>query len=181
MRVSSVRHPGGAGFTLIELLVVIAIIALLVSILVPSLQAAREIARRVVCGVHMKNVGIGLNQYFPDNTDIMPPRYMPITENGATWYWYFYDYFVPYIDASARIPKGYSDDVGRQPGNGVYMSSVSTSFGPGTMGFSRMLNCVSQKNAGTFHYYPNILDTWFRNLESAEAVFRPICEFDAAL
>jgi prepilin-type N-terminal cleavage/methylation domain-containing protein/prepilin-type processing-associated H-X9-DG protein len=52
-----------AGFTLIELLVVIAIIALLVSILLPSLNAAKELARSSVCLSHLRGAGIGFNNY----------------------------------------------------------------------------------------------------------------------
>ena len=51
------------GFTLIELLVVIAIIALLVSILLPSLQRAQELAKRTICKTRLSGVGKGLALY----------------------------------------------------------------------------------------------------------------------
>jgi len=54
------------GFTLIELLVVIAIIALLVTILVPSLGRARELARRAVCGANLNGLGKGLSLWNSD-------------------------------------------------------------------------------------------------------------------
>jgi len=56
------------GFTLIELLVVIAIIALLVSILVPSLNRARELAKRAVCGASLNGIGKGLAMWANDPT-----------------------------------------------------------------------------------------------------------------
>ena len=71
-RAHSFRRPG---FTLIELLVVVAIIALLVSILLPSLQQARELARRAVCSANLYHIASAENIYANDNkgwtTDLM--------------------------------------------------------------------------------------------------------------
>jgi prepilin-type N-terminal cleavage/methylation domain-containing protein/prepilin-type processing-associated H-X9-DG protein len=54
-------------FTLIELLVVIAIIALLMGILLPSLNKARQQGKKIVCTAHMKGLGISLRMYVDDN------------------------------------------------------------------------------------------------------------------
>ncbi len=59
------------GFTLIELLVVIAIIALLVSILLPSLAQAKEHAKAVLCQTNLKNLGAAHQTYGTDNNDVM--------------------------------------------------------------------------------------------------------------
>ena len=78
------------GFTLIELLIVIAINALLLSILVPSLQQARELARQTVCMTQLKTQGTGIALYAETYNGWIPPA-----GGNADCYWAgYYRYLV---------------------------------------------------------------------------------------
>jgi type II secretory pathway pseudopilin PulG len=75
---------------LVELLVVISIIALLISILLPSLRGAREAAKAAVCLSHLRSLSHGWHMYADDHNDVcLPGRYAKApggTTNPANWY-----------------------------------------------------------------------------------------------
>lgn len=112
-RAASVRHKSTRprrAFTLVELLVVIAIIGVLVALLLPAIQAAREAARRTQCANNLKQIGIALHNYhsahnvFPTQTTGAPPT---STGCGSG----FYSWMVPLLPFLEQKPLHDSIDL----------------------------------------------------------------------
>jgi prepilin-type N-terminal cleavage/methylation domain-containing protein len=86
------------GFTLVELLVVIAIIGVLVSLLLPAVQAAREAARRMQCGNNLKQMGLGVHNY------VDTYKAIPVGEYSCCWGTWLVG-LLPYVEQSTLYDK----------------------------------------------------------------------------
>lgn len=117
------------GFTLIELLVVIAILALLLSLLLPSLKNARELARRAQCLSNTRQVGLALNVFAAGNDDRGPNR----------------AYFT-------TRPDGYRPGAGWQGIFNAYMGTNNFSFGF-TKPLKNKVYCPSIRSMGSLNRY----------------------------
>jgi prepilin-type N-terminal cleavage/methylation domain-containing protein len=118
-------RASGKGFTLVELLVVITIIGILISLLLPAVQAAREAARRLQCQNNLKQLGLSLQNYHATCRAFPPSMVIPAGEapqSTTRWMQSWVITILPYIeqqalynsfnlglpisDASNRTPRG---------------------------------------------------------------------------
>jgi len=120
------------GFTLIELLVVIAIIAVLISLLLPAVQQAREAARRTQCKNNLKQLGLAMHNYhdsynqFPPGYVFDPNRAVGTQNPGNIWGWIAF--LLPMMDQTTvynqcNFGKGFG---GGLDSNGAQTASTST-------------------------------------------------------
>ncbi|MGL4942721.1 MAG: DUF1559 domain-containing protein [Thermoguttaceae bacterium] len=92
-----------SGFTLVELLVVIAIIGVLVALLLPAVQAAREAARRMTCSNNLKQMGLAVHNFHSARNGLPP-------ESIYTYRPSFWGLIYPYIEQQALYERLCHDD-----------------------------------------------------------------------
>jgi prepilin-type N-terminal cleavage/methylation domain-containing protein len=115
------------GFTLVELLVVIAIIGILIALLLPAVQAARESARRIQCASNLRQIGVALQSFHADHKKLPPSRYRNgypswfaiilshVDEAGAAAHWQMDRTF---YSATNRAAREYAVSIFRCPTRG---------------------------------------------------------------
>ena len=107
-----------SGFTLVELLVVIAIIGILIALLLPAVQAAREAARRMQCSNNLKQIALALHNYH-DTHNCFPPVGTTIWDTGTmeiSWLYLILPYVeqTPVYDEMKEAPNAYHATLSKQ-------------------------------------------------------------------
>src|SRR5213592_4898400 len=88
------------GFTLVELLVVIAIIGILIALLLPAVQAAREAGRRTQCSNNLRQLGLAVHTYH-DTWNQLPPQNNNPNWGGWQYNWSWITLILPFMEGSA--------------------------------------------------------------------------------
>jgi prepilin-type N-terminal cleavage/methylation domain-containing protein/prepilin-type processing-associated H-X9-DG protein len=115
MNARSFGVRGRRAFTVIEMLVVLFIIGLLIALLIPAVQAARESARRTQCGSNLRQLGLAMNAYEAANGHFPPGRF------GRGWGQHVA--MLPYLDREALYQQidvtapAWGSSKNRHPGN----------------------------------------------------------------
>ena len=145
------------GFTLVELLVVIAIIGVLIALLLPAVQAAREAARRAQCTNHLKQIGIAVHN-FHDTHKALPPSCVGapgggLTDNeGGRVRANFFVHILPYLEKQPLydIVKSWSDDFVDHLDNAGFWSHANMTDEIRQSFIIAFYRCPSRRNNSTF-------------------------------
>jgi len=138
------------GFTLVELLVVIAIIGVLVALMLPAIQHARESARRTHCGNNLKQIGLGMHGYLGAYKNF-PPGYVSevrpdLDDGGPGWAWGAM--LMPFIEeASLHDQINYSLSLRDKATETVRLTSVPLFICPTDSNFQAIIDIQSKSSS----------------------------------
>jgi prepilin-type processing-associated H-X9-DG protein/prepilin-type N-terminal cleavage/methylation domain-containing protein len=147
------KHPSKA-FTLVELLVVIGIIAILIAMLMPALNRARESAKSVQCLSNLRQIGIGFFNYQASGGKVYPPA---AYQNGGEWYTW-YNVIMPETHSSGSTQASgygvlYCPDGWQYPGSVATTNSENVSYGYNFIGLGGLLREEEIRNIpGHYHF-----------------------------
>jgi prepilin-type processing-associated H-X9-DG protein len=119
--------------TLVEVLVTITIIGVLIALLLPAIQAAREAARRAQCSSHLRQVGIGLANYSNVHRDYLPALNSTRAGNPLSWRWTI----LPFLEQSALSDLGNVENEMDAVSGRLRQAIVTVYQCPSTPGFLR--------------------------------------------
>ena len=156
-------RPNG-GFTLIELLVVVAIIAILVSILLPSLSKSKELARNASCLVNQRNIYMVMRLYGTDNNGSLPYAYHILERQWQGFNWTTADgmmftprkldgYMNP-LDDGWLCPGVPADEPYTNNGSPIMVGGTPTNPSAGAVP-------GTPRNFGMGYYYPAFMWIWW--------------------
>jgi prepilin-type N-terminal cleavage/methylation domain-containing protein/prepilin-type processing-associated H-X9-DG protein len=147
------------GFTLVELLVVIGIIAVLISILLPALSAARRQANTIKCLANLRQLGYGFTAYAYANKMALPvnrqdlPDYNGVLTNSQNWYWE--DFIMPYVSkfgqSGGQIANRANFDTAR---NSVMWGCPAWDGWPGLDAYTFQFGISRFENGYTMNIWP---------------------------
>jgi prepilin-type N-terminal cleavage/methylation domain-containing protein/prepilin-type processing-associated H-X9-DG protein len=141
-----------SAFTLVELLVVIAIIGVLVALLLPAVQSARESARRMQCTNNIKQIGLGVANYESTHRAMPPGNYHSVFGSWLVW-------LLPYVEQQALRDRYSNDGMNGYPTTGIRYGNAPNL--PVTTTTLKVYTCPSDNRSGitvnssgvTFHNY----------------------------